>query len=279
MGTLVDTSPDAGGGRCPEVRPRRGYGAPVTDAWPDLDRLPGVADAVESARVSVSALRRHPANRQGVRATAAAAAVRAARASAAIDGAPLALDQPGDGGTSAVADPLLAGALRVAAGLPELVPIWRRAPLQALARIHLLVAADGTDPAAVGRPDRSDPEVSARLAGLAEAVVRAPWAGPVKTAVVQAELLALRPFGAVSGVVARAAGRLEMMANGLDPAGLGVPEVAFLRLGDRYAAAVAGYARGDDGALGGWIVLVCASLVTGAREGRSIAEAASGGPR
>ncbi len=246
--------------------------------WPDLGGLPGVAGAVESARSSVSALRRHPANRQGMRATAAAAAILAARASAAIDGAPLALDRSDDDGVT-IAGPLLGGALRVAAGLAELVPVWRRAPLQALARMHLLASAVGADEALVGRPDRADAGVSARLAGLAEMVVRAPWAGPIKTALVHAELLALASFGEVTGVVARAAGRLEMMADGLDPAGLGVPEVGFLRFGRRYSAAAAGYARGDDAAVGEWIVLVCGALVSGAREGRSIAEAAAGGAR
>lgn len=37
------------------------------------------------------------------------------------------------------------------------------------------------------------------------------------------------PFATANGVVARAAARLTMMATGLDPDGLTVPEIAYLR--------------------------------------------------
>ena len=63
--------------------------------------------------------------------------MRAARASAGLDGA--ALDLPSEG---AISDPVLAGALRVAGELGRLLPVWRRMPLQAVARLHVLAAAD-----------------------------------------------------------------------------------------------------------------------------------------
>lgn len=59
---------------------------------------------------------------------------------------------------------MLSGALRVAQALDRdsltvILPTWQRAPLQALARLHLLAAADLVDdPEALGRP-RSDPGV------------------------------------------------------------------------------------------------------------------------
>src|SRR6478609_10276771 len=103
---------------------------------PDLMGSAALNDAVENARSAITALRRHPSNRTGWPRTAAAASVRAARASAALDGAPLALDLD----AASVADPVLAGALRVAAAIGSLSAVWARAPMQALAKLHTLAA-------------------------------------------------------------------------------------------------------------------------------------------
>jgi hypothetical protein len=256
---------------------------------PDLAALPGVPAAIEAARTAVTALRGHPALRRHRERIAGAAAVRAARASAALDGAPLALDG-GDAETvaDAVGDPRLAGALRVTASLVDLMSVWQRAPLQALARLHVLAAADlvegglaGVDPSGpdpsgpdlLGRP-RPDPATGPRLAALADVVAAAPWPAPVMVAVVQGELLALRPFGSADGVVARAAGRLAMMSSGLDPDGLVVPEVAYLRFGPRYRSAAREFGAGEASGVTAWLLLVCDALIAGAREGGSIADAA-----
>jgi len=268
----------------PEPHPSR----PAVDrtSLPDLAALPGVPAAIEAARAAVTALRGHPALRRHRGRIAGAAAVRAARASAALDGAPLALGgaplaldgNDGDTVAGAVRDPRLAGALRATASLVDLVPVWQRAPLQALARLHVLAAADLVGPDVVasdllGRP-RPDPVIGPRLAALADVITAAPWPAPVVMAVVQGELLALRPFGSADGVVARAAGRLAMMSSGLDPDGLGVPEVAYLRSGHGYRVAAQGFAAGETGAVTAWLLLVCDALVAGAREGGSIADAA-----
>jgi hypothetical protein len=106
------------------------------DPLAPLVGLPGVADAVRRAREAVVALHRHPVNRTGWAASAAEAALRAARASAALDGAELAR---ADG---VVTDPVLAGAVRAAEATGRLLGTWRTAPLQALARLHVLAAAD-----------------------------------------------------------------------------------------------------------------------------------------
>ena len=61
---------------------------------------------------------------------------------------------------------MLAGALRVAealeGGATALVGVWQRAPLQAIARLHALAAADLTDDDRLGRP-RADADVGRRL--------------------------------------------------------------------------------------------------------------------
>ncbi len=222
------------------------------------------------AREAVAAVHRHPANRRGWAATAAEASVRAARASAALDGGSAAL--PSDG---AVHDPVLAGALRVAAALGGLLSSWQRAPLQVLARLHVLAAAGLAPEPALGRPDPSR-EVTARLDGLAQLVTGSSRvAAPVLVAVVHGELLALAPFAHANGVIARAASRLTMVSTGLDPKGLIVPEVAHLRYERAYRAAAAGFARGGSEAVGEWIVHCCVALSAGAQEAVSIAKAAT----
>src|SRR6478609_5555919 len=168
------------------------YGAAMaTGVWPDLAALPGVGHAVEGARSAITALRGHPANRKRRSGTAAAAMVRAARASAALDGAPLELDAD----STAVADPVLAGALRVATAIGSLALIWPRSPMQVLARLHTLAAADLAPAQELGRPQTGGVNLGVRLSGFSEMVTAAPWPAPVRVAVVHGELLALHLFG------------------------------------------------------------------------------------
>lgn len=194
--------------------------------------------------------------------------MRAARASAALDGGDAEIPATGE-----VEEPHLAGALRIAESIGPLLPTWQRAPLQALARLHVLAATDLTDDESLGRP-RAVRAVSRRLDILAELVAGGSSVpGPVLTAVVHGELLALSPFGTANGVVARAAARLTMIATGLDPKGLIVPEVHCLRRADRYRAAAAAFAQGGDG-LTEWLLFSCEAIEAGAREATSIAESA-----
>jgi hypothetical protein len=245
-----------------------------------LVELPGVADAVTRARAAVARVHRHPANRRDWPTTAAEASVRAARASAALDGGATAV--PPDG---VVSDPVLAGALRVGEELGRLLPVWRRAPLQALARLHVLAAADLVpEPErddVLGRP-RTAPGVAERLELLGRLLVAGGSASssgsvpaPVLVAVVHGELLAVAPFGAGNGVVARAAARLTGLSTGLDPKGLAVPEVGHLRRAAEYREAAAGFATGTPDALARWLLHCCAAWELGAREAESIARSAS----
>jgi hypothetical protein len=239
----------------------------MSDPLKPLLALEGVAAAAKSAQDAVFAVHRLPANLRGGAETAAEASVRAARASAGIDGANPEL--PAD---SAVTDPLLAGSLRVAESLEPLLPTWRRAPLQALARLHVLAASDLVDDLdALGRPRAG----GSRLELLAQLVTGATTVpGPVLTAVVHGELLALQPFGSADGVVARAAARLSMIATGLDPKALTVPEVAFFRRVPKYVELAAGFASGSPDGVREWLLFCCEAFETGASEARSISSAA-----
>src|SRR5918995_6241857 len=104
-----------------------------------LAELPGVAAAGEEAREALGRAHRHRTNLRGWPKTAAEASLRAARASSVLDGGPLQFSTDEED-----RDPVLAGALRVAealeAGEGALVGVWRRAPLQAIARLHALAA-------------------------------------------------------------------------------------------------------------------------------------------
>jgi hypothetical protein len=239
----------------------------VTDPLAPLLSLPGVADAADAAKDAVFQVHRHRVNLRGWATTAAEASVRAARASAALEGGPTEIPESGE-----VSDPVLAGSLRIAEALGGLVGTWQRAPLQALARLHVLAAADLTTD--VGRP-RVSGDVSSRLDLIASLVTGGTSVpAPVLVAVVHGELLGLAPFDVANGVVARAAARMTSISTGLDPKGLGVPEVACLRRSAEYEAASVAFASGTLEGLAQWILFVCSALEAGAREAKSIADAA-----
>ena len=250
---------------------RRDLLAPLLD-------LAGVADAAEAARTALGKAHRHRANLRNWPVTAAESTVRGARSSSALDGGGIDIEA-----SSGSDDPVLAGALRAGqateGGATNLVGAWQRAPLQAMARLHSLAAADLVEDGDLGRP-RQSPEVAARL----DLVTRLVTGGstvpaPVLAAVAHGELLTLAPFGSADGVVARAVSRLVTIASGLDPHGLGVPEVFWLRREDEYRAAAAAFATGQQDGVGDWLLLCCRALEDGAREALSIAEAAADQPR
>ncbi len=176
------------------------------------------------------------------------------------------------GADGSVADPVLAGAIRCNSAVGSLAATFGRAPLQVLARLHLLAAAGSTDDSALGRP-RADQGVAARLAGVADVVTQSGWPAPVVAAVVHAEVAVLRPFGSADGIVARAAGRIVMVHSGFDRHALTVPEVDFLRSRQDYHRRLSRYTDNGMAGVADWIVFVCGALVAGAREATSIADA------
>lgn len=213
------------------------------------------------ARRAVDQVRAHPAQRRHLARNAAEAGLRAARLSAAIEGVPLALPV-----TSV--PPVLVGAARAGAALPELVGAWSRSPRQVLARLHLLAAAGSAGDDEIGRP-RADPAAVAALGRVSDLVTSGGQPAPVLVALVHRELLVSAPFAVANGVVARAAARLTMMSTGLDPDGLTVPEIAYLRWFRPDSGAVPLRWDADD-----WVRRTVDALVDGAREASAIADAA-----
>lgn len=246
---------------------------PTSDPLAPLAALPGVAEACEEAREALGRAHRHRVNLRGWPTTAAEAAMRAARASSVLDGGSLTIRAEDE------TDPVLAGALRVAealeGGATSLIGVWQRAPLQAIARLHSLAAVDLTDDDRLGRP-RPDADVGRRLELLGDVVTGGTAVpAPVLAAVAHGELLTLAPFGVADGVVARGVARLVTIASGLDPHGLGVPEVYWMRQSGDYRAAARGFASGTPDGLAAWILNSCTALHAGAREALAIAQAAS----
>jgi hypothetical protein len=157
-------------------------------------------------------------------------------------------------------DAVAVAAARLNAGLLSLVPVVQRSPLQAFARLHSLAAADQADPDSLGRP--VDPEAARRLRHLASLLLR-PTTAPALAvaAVVHAEIASSRPFALRNGLVARALERLIIVARGVDPASVLVPEAGHAASPDLYPRALEDYASGTPAGQRAWL-LYAADAIT-----------------
>ncbi|MER7547415.1 oxidoreductase [Spirillospora sp. NPDC127506] len=259
----------------------------MTDALADVANLPGVAGAVDDARKAVDRLLGHRILRRRSAEVSTESALRGARASAVLEGAAVTLDELRT--ADSPSDPVVQGSLRVSAELGTLTETWRKAPRQALARLHVLAAADAVDSADLGRPRTdegavkddlglgeapSPSEVAARLDALS-GLLTSPTKAPalVVAAIVHGELMALRPFGWGDGLVARAAQRLTLVSRGLDPKSLVAPEVGHLELEDEYRSALRDYASGTSEGVVRWIAHCSSAVAAAARDSQAICEA------
>lgn len=217
------------------------------------------------ARAMVDRVLVHRVLRSRAPALAAESALRGARASAALEGVDVPLEQARAGLGN---DGVLAGALRVYGDLARLRGVWHSSPRQALARLHLLAAADLAAPDLLGRPvDAAAAAALGRIGALAVSRTTAP--ALLLAAVVHAELTCAAAFGPGDGVVARAAARLVLADRGLDPALLCAPEVGHVELGN-YAESLTSYGDGDPAP---WLLHCAEATLIGAREALAVAEA------
>lgn len=286
------------------------------DPFGALVDLPGVADAVAEARSAVDTLLGNRLLRRRSAEVTAESALRGARASAELEGVHVELERLR--GQLLTGNPVelhdrtdvrgarvVANAVRLHADLGQVLVAWRHSPRQALARLHVLAAADLVDdPDRLGRPrgpevDVDDPfglgrapepvEVAARLDGLARLLTGGTSASAVVvSAVVHGELMALRPFGVADGLVARAAGRLVLVDRGLDPKAVSAPEVGHAELerfgaggfaadhghvdGDAYGVALRAYVAGGPAGVAQWVRHCARAVALGAIEGVAVCE-------
>jgi len=259
-----------------------------------LLQLPGVADAVERARVACEELRWHEAFRRRGPEVRAESGLRATRASAALEGARVPLAVVRALATVASGDePVVTGALRATAYVESLMPALggRGAaalpPLgQLLARVHaaatggwlpdeLVGRLRGTDPPAdltgLG-PAPSGAELAARIDLLGSTLRSTDAPALVVAAVAHGELLTLRPFRAANGLVARAVARLLLTSRGLDPTGSVIAEASWAAAVNPYLGGAAGFATGTPAGVAAWLRLSADAVVAGALAARTVAD-------
>ena len=236
---------------------------PARDPLARLVGLEGVGSALAAARDGIDALLRDRGLRRTGPELTGESLLRGAQASAVLEGSPveLAVLRAGEG------DDVARSAVRLSTELLGLLPTLAAAPLQALARMHAVAAGDpGRGPVRdpdVGRP--RDAASAARLRDLG-ALLTTPTAAPalLVAAVAHAELATAAPFPSHNGLVARALERLVLVARGVDPASLVVPEAGHLRLRREYESNLRGYARGGVAGVHGWLLYAAEAYAAGA---------------
>lgn len=246
------------------------------DPLNEVARLPGVADAMAAARDALDPLLLDRRLRKHGPALARQAQRSNAHASATLEGAEVPIDELGQPGAA----PLLRvanGVLDAMAALPSLIGTPAR---QAWASLAVIAGREYVPDDLRGRPRQAgeelhdplhlglshDPEDAAvRLAVLAELLAR-PTAAPalVVAAVAHGELLALQPFAAGNGVVARAYAHLLLAQRGTDPHALCLSDVGLLSMGRAaYVRAIQAYDAGGQG-VAAWCQHMAVSFERGA---------------
>lgn len=235
------------------------YRVGVDPLAPLLD-LAGVPEALAAARERVDLALRHRSLRRHGGRVAAEVSLRAAVASAALEGHAYDLAEVRAG---TVTDPVMQGALRVAEGVGGLVDLWPRAPRQVLAKLHVLAARGAVPTGDLGRLISG----AERIDALSDLVAGNEESPPLLlAAIVHAELLTLRPFAGPAGVVARAAGRLTLIGRGFDPRGLVAVEIGHVAREPEYVGAAGAYATGTPDGLRSWLRHYAAAVTAGAEE-------------
>jgi len=220
-----------------------------------LVSLEGVPSAFAATRDGIDALLRDRGLRRTDPALTVESLLRGAHASAVLSGSDATLEQVREGTADAVAQ----ASARMSTALLSLVPVVVHSPLQALSRLHVLAA--GTETA--GRP--ANPEAADRMTALAStlsAVTEVP--ALLVAALTHAEVATVAPFGSYDGLVARAAERLVLVARGVDPASLVVPEAGHLALRAEYESNLRAYAEGGRSGLHAWLLYAAEAQARGA---------------
>jgi hypothetical protein len=224
-----------------------------------LVTLEGVASAYAATRDGIDVMLRDRGLRRTSPETTAESLLRGAHASAVLEGSASSLAEVRETGGDAIAR----DAVRLSTELLALTPVLQRAPLQALARVHAVVAVGSVADDELGRP--RSPEAANRLRLLA-GLLTAPTSAPalVVAAIVHADLATAAPFASHNGLVARAAERLVLVARGVDEKSLVVPEAGHLALRAEYESNLRGYASGSQAGVHAWLLYGAEAFAAGA---------------
>jgi hypothetical protein len=220
-------------------------------AW--LTQLEGVPSAFAATRDGIDVMLRDRGLRRTTPEQTAESLLRGAHASAVLDGSVSSMEQV----RSDSGDETAQAAVRVSTELLALVPVISRSPLQAFARMHALSGGPSA-----GKPVSA--EAAARLQSLAQTLLTTSAPAMIVAALVHADLVAASPFASHNGIVARAAERLVLVARGVDPASLVVPEAGHLALRAEYESNLRGYRDGGRSGLHSWLLYAAQAQTKGA---------------
>lgn len=232
--------------------------APAPDPLAWLIELEGVPSAYSAARDGIDALLRDRGLRRTTPEQTAESLLVGAHASAVLEGSASSLAEVRAG----EADETAQASVRVSTGLLGLVPVIGTSPLQAFARLHALAGKGSVEDDALGRP--VSPEAADRVGALASTLLGTSVPALLVAAVVHAELVTVAPFPSHNGIVARAAERLVMVARGVDPASVVVPEAGHLALRREYESNLRGYRDGGRAGLHSWLLYAAEAVSAGA---------------
>ena len=233
----------------------------MPDAAPDpltwLTELEGVPSAFAAARDGIDALLRDRGLRRTSPDQTTESLLRGAHASGVLEGSASSLDEVRDGS----GDEIARAAVRVSTGVLGLVPVIGTSPLQAFARLHALAGKGVVEDERLGRPVSA--EGAERLNALATTLLGTSVPALIVAALVHAEIVTVAPFASHNGIVARAAERLVMVARGVDPASVVVPEAGHLALRPQYESNLRGYRDGGRAGLQAWLLYAAEAVTAG----------------
>lgn len=225
--------------------------APTSDPLGWLSDLEGVPSAFAATRDGIDALLRDRGMRRTSPAQTTQSLLRGAHASAVLEGSGSTREEVESGS----GDDLARSAVRMSTELLALVPVMGRSPAQALARLHVLAGGSGAP---------ASPAGAERVQSLSRTLLASSSPALLVAAVVHADLLTTRPFGAYDGLVARSAERLVLVSRGLDPASLVVPEAGHLALREAYESNLRAYRDGGPSGLHAWLLYAAEAQARGA---------------
>jgi hypothetical protein len=227
----------------------------VTSPSPDplawCTELDGVPSAFAATRDGIDALLRDRGMRRTSPEQTSESLLRGAHASAVLAGSASTLDEVRAG----TGDDIAQAAVRISTEVLSLAPVVGRSPAQAFARLHVLAGGSGAPASADG---------AARLQSLSQTLLQTRSPALLVAAVVHGDLLSADAFDSYDGLVARAAERLVLVARGVDPASLVVPEAGHLALRAAYESNLRGYRAGGRAGLHSWLLYAAEAQAKGA---------------
>lgn len=227
--------------------------------------LSEVADALENARATVERMLWHKSLEDDADDIAAEVALADTAATLRLEGYDLDTDslRAWDG-----EDAVVRGAIRVTEALPGLVDVWKSSPRYVLARLHMFATSDFEVSQGSPQPGRPDLDAagSARMDALC-ALVSNPTSDlppALRAAVIHGELLSLHPFPLSNDIVARAAAKLTLAAQGMDPRFLIALNAGHLEREPEYVGSAKSFNTGTPDGVRSWLKHFGMALETGA---------------